>query len=160
MNASPIGACSNDSMGKHRRFHEVFRVRLDEAGSTAVEFALLAPLYIFLLMGMSAYGIYFGASHSVQQLAADAARAAVAGLDAGEREALAESFIEHNAAGYAFIDPARLTVRVGPGSGGAGQFDVIVSFDASRLPVWGLFERLPMPDQTIERRSTIRIGGL
>jgi Flp pilus assembly protein TadG len=41
--------------------------------AVAVEFAILSPIYIFLLVGMVAYGIYFGAAHSVQQIAADAA---------------------------------------------------------------------------------------
>lgn len=137
-----------------RSFH------VDRAGSTAVEFAMLAPLYVLLVMGMSAYGIYFGASHSVQQLSADAARAAVAGVSRGERETLATRFIERNAAGYLFIDPDRLAVEVGDSAADESQFDVTVSYDASHLPIWGLFERLPMPDQTIQRRSTIRIGGI
>ncbi|RVD33089.1 pilus assembly protein, partial [Mesorhizobium sp. M4A.F.Ca.ET.020.02.1.1] len=57
------------------------RFRADAVGTTAVEFAMLAPLFILLLLGMVAYGIYFGASHSVQQIAADAARTAIAGLN-------------------------------------------------------------------------------
>ena len=73
------------------------------SGTAAVEFALLLPLYLFLLLGMTAYGIYFGAAHSVQQLSADAARTAIAGLDAQERQRLAHSFIERNADGYLFI---------------------------------------------------------
>lgn len=138
----------------------IFRLYRNNAGSTAVEFALLAPLYIFLLMGMTAYGIYFGASHSVQQLAADAARTAIAGISTTERELLAGGFVERNAAGYPFIDPARLLVRVNASPTDVNQFDVIVRFDASRLPIWGLFEGLPVPDKIIERRSTIRIGGI
>ena len=147
-------------MSRYRSILPGFRFRFDAAGSAAVEFALLAPLYIFLLMGMAAYGIYFGASHSVQQLAADAARASVAGVSQSEREALAGGFVDRNAAGYPFIDPERLAVRVSESATDSNQFDVVVSFDASRLPIWGLFERLPMPDQTIKRRSTIRIGGI
>lgn len=126
----------------------------------AVEFAIVAPLYLFLLVGMVAYGIYFGASHSVQQLSADAARASVAGLTPDERAQLASRFIELNAAGYAFIDPAKLDVSVGGVSADAGQFDVVVSYDAAELPIWGLFRGLSMPNQTISRRATIRIGGL
>jgi len=49
------------------------RFRADAAGTSAVEFAMLAPIFVLLLPGMVAYGIYFGASHSVQQIAADAA---------------------------------------------------------------------------------------
>lgn len=130
------------------------------SGATAVEFAMLAPVYILLLLGITAYGIYFGASHSMQQLSADAARAAVAGLDTDERRMLAESFIAHNAAGYLFIDPARLNVNVGDSPADPNQFNVVISYDAANLPIWGLFDRISMPDQIIQRRSTIRMGGL
>lgn len=132
----------------------------DGSAVAAVEFALLLPLYLFLLLGMTAYGIYFGAAHSVQQLSADAARRAVAGLSPEERQQMARQFIERNAAGYLFIDLDKLTVSVGDSGNDAGQFDVILSYDARDLPIWGLWERLPMPDQTILRRSTIRMGGI
>lgn len=132
----------------------------DRSGATAVEFAMLAPFYLFLLMGMIGYGIFFGASHSVQQISADAARAAIAGVDAAERQALARAFVANNADGYLFIEPARLTVDVGDSADDASQFDVTISYDASQLPIWSLFDRLAMPNSTILRRSTIRIGGL
>ena len=48
---------------------------------------MLAPLFILLLLGMVAYGIYFGASHSVQQIAADAARMLAAlGVHVGDAD--------------------------------------------------------------------------
>ena len=49
-------------------------------------------------LGMLAYGIYFGAAHSLQQLTADAARTAVAGLSDSERQQLVSNFINANAA--------------------------------------------------------------
>ncbi len=132
----------------------------DRSATAAVEFAILSPLYIFLVMGMTAYGIYFGASHSVQQLSADAARAAIAGIDASERQTLASDFIQRNANGYLFIDRERLSVAVGDNPSVPGQFNVTISYDASNLPIWSLFDRLAMPHRTILRRSTIRIGGI
>ena len=129
------------------------------SGSTAVEFALLAPLYLLLIMGMTAYGIYFGAAHSVQQISADAARAAVAGGSPAERRDLATTFVNRNAAGYLFIDVDNLSVSLDT-QPEETQFQVVVSYDASKLPIWGLFEGLSMPNQTIQRRSTIRVGGI
>src|ERR1044071_4847539 len=79
-------------------------------GTTAVEFAMLAPLFMLLLLGMVAYGIYFGASHSVQQIAADAARTALSGLNATERKALVTNFINNDVNGYPFVDVTKLTV--------------------------------------------------
>lgn len=128
--------------------------------TAALEFAILSPLFVLMLMGMSAYGIYFGASHSVQQIAADAARTAVAGLDQPEREALADSFVEQHAGGYVFVDPRRLTLDVADTTPDGTEFAVALSYDARNLPIWNLFGPLPLPAMTIERRSVVRIGGL
>jgi Flp pilus assembly protein TadG len=130
-----------------------------DAGA-AVEFAILSPLFIMLLMGMAAYGIYFGASHSVQQIAADAARSAVAGLTQAERRDIVRSYVDNNASGYPFIDVARLNVDARDSAQDANQFVVSVAFDARELPIWYLFGPVVMPDMTIRRQSTIRVGGL
>lgn len=146
-------------MSRHPITRLVLQYARSRSGAAAVEFAILCPLYIFLFMGMTAYGVYFGAAHSVQQISADAARASVAGLDLAERKHLAVGFVERNAAGYLFIDPSKLTVDVDTQQD-ATQFNVIVRYDARDLPIWGLFDGLSVPGQTILRRSTIRIGGL
>ena len=52
-------------------------LRLDQAGTAVIEFAIVAPIFVLLVMGMVAYGIYFGASHSIAQISADAARVAL-----------------------------------------------------------------------------------
>ncbi|KQZ94391.1 hypothetical protein ASD64_04585 [Mesorhizobium sp. Root157] len=109
---------------------------------------------------MVAYGIYFGASHSIQQLAADAARTAIAGLSAPEREALVIDFVDRNAGGYPFVDANKLVVEARDSTNDGSQFVVSISYDASNLPIWGLFNGLAMPGTTIERASTIRLGGL
>ncbi|TIV84131.1 MAG: pilus assembly protein, partial [Mesorhizobium sp.] len=99
-------------MLKKRKFlASCCRYRADATGTSAVEFAMLAPVFILLLLGMVAYGIYFGASHSVQQIAADAARTAIAGLNQTERQALVTDFIARDVSGYPFVDPNKLTVN-------------------------------------------------
>ena len=130
------------------------------SGTSAVEFALLSPVYFLLLFGMAAYGIYFGAAHSVQQLAADAARVAIAGLSREERRTLAADYVARNASTYAFVDGRRIGVVVDDNPGDPTQFVVGVTYDARGLPIWNLFEGLPLPGTTIARRSTIRIGGI
>ena len=132
----------------------------DATAATAVEFAMLAPLFILLMLGMVAYGIYFGASHSVQQIAADAARTAIAGENAGERNTLVAAFVAANAGSYPFVDASKLTVEARDSSADPNQFDVSVRYDACDLPIWNLLAGLPMPDVTISRTSTIRMGGL
>jgi Flp pilus assembly protein TadG len=132
----------------------------DRNGSSAVEFAIVSPLFILFFLGMVAYGIYFGASHSIQQIAADAARTAIAGLSESERRALASDFISRNAGGYPFVNPPDLMVETYGDAGDANQFVVAIRYDARTLPIWNLLEGLPLPDMTITRQSTIRIGGI
>lgn len=121
---------------------------------------MLAPIFILFILGMVAYGIYFGASHSVQQIAADAARTALSGLDQTERQSLVTTFVQRNAAGYPFIDPDKLSITAQDSAADASQFVVAVQYDARDLPIWNLLSNLPLPGTTIAKRSTIRIGGL
>lgn len=60
-----------------------------ERGAAIVEMALVLPLLLALLMGILVYGQYFMIAHSVQQAANDGARAAIVGLDAADRSAVA-----------------------------------------------------------------------
>lgn len=128
--------------------------------AAAIEFAILSPLFILLMLGMVAYGIYFGASHSVQQIAADTARTALAGLDQSERRTLATRYVERHAGGYPFVDPRRLTLEIPDEEASGTQFTVKVRYDARDLPIWSLLSGLPLPDMTIVRNSTIRVGGI
>lgn len=132
---------------------------IDQGGASAVEFALLMPIYLLLVLGVLAYGIYFGAAHAVQQLAADAARVAVAGLDDAERADLVHAYAKANLKGYGLLDPERLEIVPEPSPFDQDQFLVTVSYDASALPIWNLYPPLPLPSPTIAYRSTIRNGG-
>src|SRR5690606_41507901 len=87
-------------------FRSLRRAISNTAASSAVEFALIAPVFLLLVFGALAYGIYFVAAHAVQQLAADAARAAVAGLTGTERTALAVAFVAINCGNYGPLLPA------------------------------------------------------
>lgn len=131
-----------------------------ERGSSAVEFAILAPVFLLLVFGMIAYAIYFGASHAVQQLSADAARVSVAGISASERDTLVERFLLANAGTYMLLDASLLDYRIGDSPNDASQYQVSVSYDASELPIWNLYLPIPMPSRTIAFASTIRKGGL
>jgi Flp pilus assembly protein TadG len=132
----------------------------DETGAAAVEFAILTPVFLVMLFGMIAYGIYFGAAHSVQQLAADAARTSVAGLSPGERDELVTGFISRNAGDYVLIDPQKLSVSIGDKPDDPDQYRVTVSYDASALPIWNLDVPLPLPGRTITYSSVVRRGGV
>ena len=127
----------------------ISRWKENDDGTSAIEFALLAPLFILFLLGMVAYGIYFGASHSVQQIAADAARTAVGGLNQTERQSLVTTFLANNAAGYPFVDATKLTVVARDSTADGSQFVVSVTYDARNLPIWNLLSGLPLPGTNI-----------
>jgi Flp pilus assembly protein TadG len=129
------------------------------SGTAAIEFALVFPLFVMIFFGLAAYGVYFGASHSIQQIAADAARTAVAGLDTAERQRLVSDFIERHAAGYLFIDSARMSVETRDAAAGEPRLVVTVRYDARDLPIWGMLGDVPLPSLLIVRSSTVRMGG-
>ncbi|MCV0396111.1 MAG: pilus assembly protein [Rhizobiaceae bacterium] len=133
---------------------------LNRTATTAVEFAFLAPVFLLLVLGMTAYGILLGATHSVQQIAADAARLAVAGANAAERTAIVADFAGRNTGNYAFIDPDRLDLAIADHPVEPGRLIVSARYDAAHLPIWGMVSMLPLPGKLIERNSTIRAGGL
>jgi Flp pilus assembly protein TadG len=132
---------------------------ISRSGAAAVEFALIAPLFFLTLLSLIAYGIYFSAAHSVQQLAADAARTAVAGMNETERQSLVADFVNRSTLNHALIDKTRLTMNAKADPSNPNQFTVALSYDASNLPIFNLFS-YAMPDSHIRRFATVRVGGI
>jgi Flp pilus assembly protein TadG len=135
------------------------RYKTNTSGAAAVEFALIAPLFVLTLLSLVAYGIYFSAAHSVQQLAADAARTAIAGLNETERETLVADFVSRSTMNHALIDKSRLSLQVQADPSNPNQFTVQLSYDASNLPIFNLFT-YAMPEKQIRRFATVRVGGI
>ncbi|ODT78669.1 MAG: hypothetical protein ABS76_23295 [Pelagibacterium sp. SCN 64-44] len=132
----------------------------DPRGAAVIEFAILTPVFLLMLTGMLAYGIYFGAAHAVQQLAADAVRVAIAGVTAEEGQELIEDYLRHHAGAYMLLDPTRLSHSVEAPQGQSSQYVVRLSYDAADLPIWNLYPPLPLPGRQIVFGATIRRGGL
>ena len=128
-------------------------------GAAAIEFALIAPLFFMTILTMIGYGIYLSASHAIQQIAADAARTAVAGLSATERHNLADHYVRTMIEDYPFINKRKVSYEVEDDLNNIDQFTVTITYDASDLPIWNLFT-FAMPDQEIRRYATIRLGGI
>ena len=108
-------------------------------------------------------GTFQGAGNGgdpLQQLAADAARTAIAGLDEAERNELVSDFLAANADSYALIDPGRLTATIGDKPGDPDHYRVVLTYDAGNLPIWNLYPPLPLPSQQIAYSSTIKRGGI
>lgn len=128
-------------------------------GVAALEFAIVAPVMMFLLFGIVAYGVFFGAVHSVQQLAANSARAAMGGFDLEEREMLVRQHVSAVLGSDSFLKEPYLDVRVEDVAEQPDFIRVTVTYDASELPIWNIYDGLPLPEKVISRSSVIRTGG-
>lgn len=127
------------------------------AGTSAVEFAILAPIFIAGLFSMIGYSIYLSTSTSIQQVTAEAARAAVAGLSARERQTLAEQATSMAVKDLAFIDPKKIKVTISGQE--TDRYTVQVSYDASELPIWSLFTYAFPNSKSISRTAVMRVGA-
>ncbi|TKT71917.1 pilus assembly protein [Afipia massiliensis] len=128
-------------------------------GAIAVEFAMIAPVFLMIVFGIIMYGSYLAVIHGVQQLAAEAARSSVAGLNESERSTLANSYITGNVNSYPLINPAHLTVNAATSGSDANVFVVTVNYDASSMFIYSLPTFVPAPSPTIVRSAAIPRGG-
>lgn len=127
-------------------------------GSSAVEFAMVLPMFLTLVFGIVVFGSYLSVIHGVQQLAAEAARSSVAGLSEAERGSIATSFVAANANTYPMIDSSKLAVSAATSPSNANVFVVTVNYDASSLFIYAL-PFVPLPPKNIIRSAMIPYGG-
>lgn len=135
------------------------KIKNDRSGVAAIEFALVAPVFFLLLLGIAAYGIYFSAISSLQELTADAARASVAGVSATERQTIVTNYISQSKPSYKLLSNRTITVTTTAVPGDPTRYSVTLSTDISNLPLQGATGLFPMPSATIQRTSVVRIGG-
>lgn len=129
-------------------------------GNSAVEFALLVPVLLALFAGITAFGIYLGASHNLKQLASDAARASIAGVSDQERGTLARQRVNTALADGAMFKPGTVDVQVGADPADPTLYTVTLSFDARTLGFSGLSGLVPLPPDLIRSSVSVRKGGL
>ncbi|TFW11936.1 pilus assembly protein [Brevundimonas intermedia] len=134
--------------------HILQKNRRRREGAAAVEFALVGPILVLLLIAIVVYGGWFLMAQSVQALASEGARAAVGGLDAVERDALARREVTAAVRGVA-LDPDRTTIEVAEE---AGRLRVVVVYDAGDSLVMALGGMLPRPPVVIRRSAVIHVG--
>jgi len=127
-------------------------------GVSAVEFALVAPIFLALVFGIICFSTLMSTYNGVQQLVAEAARAAVAGLSDNERDQIARDFVTGNAVGYPFIDPSKIQVSTASNAA-TSTFQVAVRYDMSDSFVYRFGDLLPLPQPVFQRSSVIQRGG-
>jgi Flp pilus assembly protein TadG len=133
--------------------------RTCQRGSNAVEFALIAPVLMLMLFGIIAFGYIFGVYHGVQQIAAEAARASVSGMNDPEREAIAREFVANNASAYPMLDPAKLQVTTTQSGPPRQTFEVAISYDMSDTVFANFASLVALPPPLVERRAVVQRGG-
>ncbi|BAQ44184.1 MULTISPECIES: TadE/TadG family type IV pilus assembly protein [Methylobacterium] len=130
-----------------------------QSGSAAVEFAIVAPALLAMLLGIIAFGSYLGVAHSLQTAASESARAAVAGLDPAERIALATSAAQRSVVVGSVLRADAVTIEAKPDDGDPNLFTVTLRYDL-KTTLLNVFPRsVPLP-QTLSRSASIRRGGL
>jgi Flp pilus assembly protein TadG len=129
----------------------------DRRGTSAVEFALVAPFLLLLVAAILSYGSIFATSLSLQQVAAEAARATIAGLSDTERKTLAEQKLSAIAANYPLLDPGKITFQFDEGSG-SKLSRVTLFYDMHDHPAYAFDKLLPLPASPISYSIIITDG--
>jgi len=122
----------------------------------ALEFAIIAPVFLLILLGIAAYGIYFSAVSSLQELTADAARASVAGLSATERATIVTNYVTDSSPQYQLLQGHAITVTTAPFPGDPTRYTVTLRTDISNLPLQVQSGIIPMPMPPIDTAKRAR----
>ena len=128
--------------------------------ASAVEFAIVAPVFLLILFGVISFGFLMTLNSGVQQLAAESARAGIAGLDTTERKQLARNFIDQNVTSYPYIEKSVLQVQVNEKTGSLPVLEVVLTYDTSRSLAHSFATLLNQSDPVISRRATALLSGM
>ena len=129
----------------------------DTKGTSAVEFALIAPFLLLLVAAILAYGSIFATSLSLQQIAAEAARATIGGLSDGERTTLAQAKLSAISDKYPMLDPAKMKFAFDQGTG-SDVSRVTLTYDMSNHPAYALDKLLPLPASPLSYSMIVTDG--
>lgn len=125
----------------------------DEGGSVAIEFAFVAAVFLAILFGIISYGFQFATRIALSYAVTEGGRAAVAGLDAGQRETYATNAINRALVAYSpLIDPASATLN----------FEETENTEGNRLAIgidytdtrFSLLPFIPAPEATMRVETT------
>ncbi len=130
------------------------RARRRETGATAVEFALILPMLLYVVFAIIQYGLYFWATNTASAAAREGLRLVVVGDCTASGEL--QTFVESQLGGAG--DPATLAVTPDPvipsGASAGDTVTVTVQFDSINLN----FPLLPVPnDGTVTREVDGRL---
>lgn len=116
----------------------------DKRAASAVEFALISPFMLMLLAAILAYGSIFATSLSLQQLAAETARATIGGLSDNERRDLAQAKLAATETSYPLLNASFVTFDFDEGDS-SKLSRITLSYDMASHPAYAFENLLPLP---------------
>lgn len=128
----------------------------DARGAVLIEFVLILPILVLILMGILTYGAWFMAAHVVQQAANEGARAALAGIDDVERRTLVSQSVTRSLNTAKLINPALVVTST---QASDGYFTVTVTYNTAQSALFSS-AMVPLPRGQIRRASVVKLGML
>lgn len=130
----------------------------NKGAASAVEFAIVSPFLLLLVASILAYGSIFATSVSLQQIAAETARATIGGLSDSERKALATAKLAAIADDYPMLDVSKVTFDFDAGSG-SDLSRITLHYDMSTRPAYTFDKLLPLPESPISYSLIVTDGN-
>lgn len=128
----------------------------DEKGAVLVEAAFILPILILMLLGITSYGLWFMAAHSVQQAANEGARAVLAGIDENDRQAIVQDVVTEGVLSAGTVDANKVTVAT---TLEGNIYTIAVSYDFSESLLLSN-SIIPLPASPITRQARVRLSSL
>ena len=127
-------------------------------GASALEFAIVAPVFFMLVFGVIVYGYYFASISMLNHVAYEAARATISGLSDDERSTLAYARADELISGLGgFIDADAIEVQAA--ADGDGVYAVTIHYEFDALGLIGASSFLPLPPMEQTIRVEMSHGG-
>ena len=129
----------------------VLRLRNCRRGASAVEFALLAPVFFGLMLGVVAVGVYMQNYNAVRSLASDASR--FAAVEFQKNNVISEDALEDNISAMAVASPYNLNpdfldiqvTEVTPARvNGAREFTLDITYNLPDVISWAGLDNIAL----------------
>jgi Flp pilus assembly protein TadG len=134
------------------------RLGTDTSGASAIEFAIVAPVFFMLIFGIVLYGYYFATMSAVNHIAYEAARSTIAGFSDAERSSLAQARAAAVVSSFGgFLNSGAVTVS--GASTGTGTYAVTVQYQFDALALIGGASLLPIPPANQKATVEVSYGG-
>ncbi|WP_238230488.1 TadE/TadG family type IV pilus assembly protein [Methylobacterium thuringiense] len=140
-------------------FNVLPNLKRQNSGATAVEFALIVPVFFVILFGVIFYGLIIGIGSSLQHTAQEAARASIAGMTDTERDSLARSRIQSLLSGSQLIRIDALTIATGSSSTDSSLWTVSLTYNIQASGLANLARAFVVTPDMLKRSASYRNGG-